>query len=92
MEDVSSLVLCDAAAFLLRHGSYDIAFLDPPYHKELIAPCLERLTDKMNADGVIICETARDEVLPPSVNGWSVTKEKNYGKTKLTYYRKDHDE
>lgn len=91
MEDVSSLVLCDAESFLLRGGTYDIAFLDPPYHKELIATCLERLTPKMREDGVIVCETATDEALPPQVNGWSVTKEKCYGKTKLTYYRKDND-
>lgn len=91
MEDVSSLVLCDAEAFLSRGGTYDIAFLDPPYHQELITACLERLTAKMNDDGVIVCETARDEALPPQVNGWSVVKEKSYGKTKLTYYRKDND-
>ena len=92
MEDVSSLVFSDAVSFLSRKGTYDIAFLDPPYHQGLIAECLDRLVLKMNEEGVIICETAKNEQLPESVNGWSVSREKTYGKTKLTYYRKDNNE
>ena len=88
MQDVSSLVFSDAVSFLSRRDTFDIAFLDPPYNKGLIQQCLEKLTEKMNADGVIICETARDETLPDSVNGWNISREKNYGKSKLTYYRK----
>ena len=90
MEDVSSLVFSDASAFLSRKGGWDIALLDPPYNKGLIYDCLEKLTQKMNDDGVIICETARGEELCGSVNGWTVSKEKNYGKSKLTYYRKEN--
>lgn len=89
MQDVSSIVLCDAVSFLSRNGSFDIALLDPPYNKGLIDECLERLTLKMNNDGVIICETAKNEQLIQSINGWSIHKEKRYGKSKLTYYRKD---
>ncbi len=88
MEDVSSLVFSDAESFLSRRGAYDIAFLDPPYNKGLIESCLAKLTLKMNEDGVIICETARDEMLPEAVNGWEVSRSRNYGKSKLTYYRK----
>ncbi|MBQ7740715.1 MAG: 16S rRNA (guanine(966)-N(2))-methyltransferase RsmD [Eubacterium sp.] len=89
MQDVSSLVLCDAVSFLSRNGSYDIALLDPPYNKGLIIDCLSKLTPKMNEGGVIICETARKEELPERVNDWTIAKQKNYGKSKLTYYRKD---
>lgn len=88
MEDVSSLVFCDAVSFLSRRDTFDIAFLDPPYNKGLILECLEKLIEKMNEDGVIICETDKGEALPDSVNGWAVSRQKNYGKTKLTYYRK----
>ena len=79
MEDVSSLVFSDAVSFLSRRDTFDIAFLDPPYNKGLIGECLNKLTLKMNDGGVIICETSKDETLPESVN---------YGKSKLTYYRK----
>ncbi|MCR5207702.1 MAG: 16S rRNA (guanine(966)-N(2))-methyltransferase RsmD [Eubacterium sp.] len=87
-EDVSSVVFSDALAFLSRNGGYDIALLDPPYNKGLIAECLEKLVTKMKDEGVIICETAKNEALPETVGEWSVSKEKAYGKTKLTYYRK----
>ena len=88
MEDVSSLVFCDAVSFLSRRDTFDIAFLDPPYNKGLIEQCLDKLTLKINDGGVIICETSKEEKLPETVNGWLISREKNYGKSKLTYYRK----
>lgn len=91
MENVSRLVFMDAVSFLSQKDSFDIAFLDPPYNKGLILECLEKLTMFMNADGVIICESAKGEELPEQVNGWVVSKEKKYGKSKLTYYRRGND-
>ena len=91
-EDVSSVVFSDANAFLSRRGNFDIAFLDPPYNEGLIDECLKKLTEKMNDDGVIICETAKKEELPKEVNGWSAVRERAYGKSKLTYYRKEKQE
>lgn len=87
-EDVSSVVFADAVSFLSRNGGYDIALLDPPYSKGLITDCLERLVTKMNDGGVIICETARTDELPEAVGEWKISKAKNYGKSRLTYYRK----
>ena len=69
-------------------GRVDIAFVDPPYHKDLILKSLPKLTGMMSDDGVIVCESARDEELPESVNGWIISRQKNYGKTKVSYYRK----
>ncbi len=88
MEKESTLIFSDAKSFLARKNTFDIAFVDPPYWQKLIDVCLPSLTDVMHDDGVIICESAKDELLPESVNGWSVSREKKYGKTKLTYYRK----
>lgn len=89
-ENASDIVFSDASSFLLRKNNFDIAFLDPPYNKGLIKECLERLTALMSDDGVIICESAKGEEFPSGINGWSIAKEKNYGKSKLTYYRKDN--
>lgn len=89
MENDAKLVFADAESFLSKKDNFDIAFLDPPYHQGLIERCLPKLVPMMSADGVIVCESARDEALPQEVDGWSVSREKNYGKTKLTYYRKD---
>lgn len=91
MENCSRLVFSDAVSFLQKKDNFDIAFVDPPYNAGLIEQIMPKLTRLMSDDGVIICESAKDETLVPSVNGWSVSKEKRYGKTKLTYYRKDNE-
>lgn len=91
MQDKSNIVLSDAKAFLCRKERFDVAFVDPPYDKGLTTACLPLLTECMDDDGVIVCETSNKEELPESVNGWSVTRAKKYGKAKLTYYRKDSE-
>ena len=85
--DKATLVFSEAKSFLMKKDNFDIAFLDPPYHKGMITDCLPMLTALMSEDGVIICETANDEELLQEVNGWLISKQKKYGKTKLTYYR-----
>lgn len=91
MQDMSNLVFADAKAFLSRKDNFDIAFVDPPYGKGLAQECLPLLVNHMASDGIIICETARDESLDEYVADWFAYKTKNYGKSKLTYYRKDND-
>lgn len=90
MQERSQLVFADAVSFLSRNGRFDIAFLDPPYNKGLILSCLNSLILRMADGGVIICETAKNEKLPETVGDWSVQRVKTYGKSKLTYYRKDN--
>lgn len=91
MQDSSLLVMSDAVSFLSRENSFDIAFVDPPYHKGLIDDCLLKLTKRMNGGGVIICESARDEDLPESAGDWKISRQKNYGKSKLTFYREEKE-
>ena len=86
--DKANLVFSEAKSFLMKKDNFDIAFLDPPYHQNLVVDCLPSLTNLMSEDGVIICETAKDEELPQEVNSWQISKQKKYGKTLLTYYRK----
>lgn len=88
IKDKATLVFSEAKSFLMKKENFDIAFLDPPYHKNLVNDSLPMLTNIMSDDGVIICETAKDEALPEEVNSWQISKQKKYGKTKLTYYRK----
>lgn len=90
MEGCSKLVFSDALSFLMKKDNFDIAFLDPPYSAGLIEQVMPKLTRIMSSDGVIICETSKDKELPSAVGDWSVSKVKKYGKTKLTYYRKDN--
>ena len=90
-ENNSQTVFCDAIGFLSRKGVYDIAFLDPPYHKGLVIAALPKLAPLMSEDGIIACETARDEELPEEFGDFKTYRSRNYGKVKITLYRKDSD-
>ncbi|MBR3148719.1 MAG: 16S rRNA (guanine(966)-N(2))-methyltransferase RsmD [Eubacterium sp.] len=87
--ECSNLVFADAQSFLQRSGSYDIAFLDPPYSEGLYQKCLDLLSAHMSDDGVIICESKAVEPMPDSAGDFKKSRERKYGKSKLTYYRKD---
>lgn len=89
LEDKAKFVLSDAESFLISADHFDIAFLDPPYGQGLIEKCLPRLFPKMCADGIVICETSRQEDLPETIDGWYAGRVRNYGKTKLTLYRRE---
>lgn len=90
-EGRARLFRMDAFAYLSRdqETSFDIIFLDPPYRQGLVekalaalaSPC--RLTDR----GVIIAETARDEVLE-RVSCFEVRKTAEYGDTKIWYLQR----
>lgn len=73
----------------LSHDKFDIALLDPPYNKKIIDGVLPSVAEKMTDYGVIICESAFDEVLPESAGDFSIHREYKYGKIKLTVYRKN---
>ncbi len=90
LDDKADFVLSDAKSFLLRKNDFDIAFLDPPYNMGLAEECLSKLIPMMSEDGIIVCETSRGETLPDKVSGWYADRVRNYGKTKLTLYRKEY--
>ncbi|MBE6801879.1 MAG: 16S rRNA (guanine(966)-N(2))-methyltransferase RsmD [Ruminococcaceae bacterium] len=66
---------------------YDIAFLDPPYRAGLMEDAIERVRLHIADAGIIVCETAADEVLPEDIEGFT-SKRYKYGKIALTVYRK----
>ena len=89
LADRAKILQTDAVSFLMRNNSFDIVFLDPPYHMGLVEKCLSLVLPKMTDSGIVVCETAADETLPECVEGWSAQRSRRYGKTKLTLYRKD---
>ncbi|MBR6479926.1 MAG: 16S rRNA (guanine(966)-N(2))-methyltransferase RsmD [Clostridia bacterium] len=84
----------DSLGFLkLTKDVFDIAILDPPYGQGLITEALGYLPDVMSENGIIICETAKEETLPDAVSRFSKHKEYRYGKIKITVYRnKENDD
>lgn len=87
--DKANIIFADAESFLRRKENFDIAFLDPPYKMGLVEKCLPMLLKLMSADGLVICETSSDEILPEAVNGWYADRNRRYGKTRLTLYRRE---
>lgn len=88
-EDRTSLIRSDYAMFLSRcTDSFDIAFLDPPYHADIMNKALSSVCERMSDYGIIICEHPNDTSLPETISGFSVSRILRYGKINVTIYRK----
>jgi 16S rRNA (guanine(966)-N(2))-methyltransferase RsmD len=75
-------------AFLrMVQDNFDIAFLDPPYEKGIIAKALPLLIPKMSNDSVIVCEHEKRLCLPEQVDGFYIDKVCEYGSMSITIYR-----
>lgn len=89
----SAVKQADSLAYLRTTGeTFDLAFLDPPYHKQLVTTALPLLAPHMSPYGVAVCETALDEELPESAGQLKRYREYRYGKVKLTVYKVPEEE
>ena len=72
----------------------DVFFLDPPYGKEIVPDCLERIEtlDLLNGDGIIIAEHEKHDELPEKVGRFCLYRSRRYGKTMVTIYRVREEE
>lgn len=85
---ISKTVLSNSLEYLDRTSEiFDIAFLDPPYRAGIMEEAVERVRLHMADGGIIVCETAAEEVLPENIEGFT-SKRYKYGKIALTVYRK----
>ena len=78
----------DAAAFLRRGERYDLILVDPPYDYGKLDSLLEKITvfDILNKNGIMVCETGVDVVLPELMPPYVKGREYRYGKVKITLY------
>lgn len=62
-----------------HHAHFDVVFIDPPYHKNLIGPALQSIKDGgwISPGAAIIIETAQDET--PDLKDWIVNDHRVYG-------------
>jgi len=77
--------------YLERGGKFDIIFLDPPYDTTLLDKCLEIVqnVDILTDGGIIVCESRREKVLPELKAPFARIIDRNYGKIKITVYKKE---
>lgn len=69
-------------------GTFDLAFLDPPYRTGLLEQALPLTAAKMNPGGTILCEHPSDEGLPDCAGGFCRGRSYRYGKILVTLYRR----
>ncbi len=93
LQSSSTVVAMEAKSFLAGcKDTFDIAFLDPPYESGILDEILPILCQKMSDNGVIICETQRNEELPDKIGDFVCKKPHRYGKAKITLYRREETE
>ncbi|MEQ2443403.1 16S rRNA (guanine(966)-N(2))-methyltransferase RsmD [Pseudoflavonifractor intestinihominis] len=81
----------DSMAFLTScREKFDLVFLDPPYASGLLDKALEAISkiDIMSENGIIVCESAAEQVLPALSAPYEKGREYRYGKIKVTLYRR----
>lgn len=86
--ELASVHTRDAIRFLEGDETYDIVFLDPPYDMPLADRALSGIIefDKLNIDGIIICETKASRASPAVSPPYLIQKEYIYGGVKITRY------
>lgn len=74
----------------LKEESFDIIYVDPPYHKEMGIDAINRISEKniLKDDGVIILETDTNEFVPDEIGRYEKFNYKRYGRNILSLFRR----
>jgi 16S rRNA (guanine966-N2)-methyltransferase len=84
----SRVALMQAKDFLQNTKDvFDIALLDPPYNKGIIANVLPLLVKKMSNNGIIVCEHQVGELLPEAVDNFKLKRQYKYGRINISIYK-----
>ena len=92
-EECSELFRIDAKravkALLKRDIELKYVFLDPPYHLKEYYDLVQILVehDKIQKDGIILCEHAKEVELPHNFNEFTLQRQEIYGGTIISVYR-----
>ena len=81
----------DSLSFLTScREKFGLIFLDPPYAADLLEKSLLKIAeiDIVAENGIIVCESAADRLLPQLPEPYEMGREYRYGKIKLTLYHR----
>ena len=75
---------------MLDERKFDLIFLDPPYKTPLVGKALAKIIeiDKLNPNGIIICEIKADDVAPTVAPPYFLKKEYKYGSVKIARFER----
>jgi len=88
LSDRASIYARDALRFIESEEKYDLIFIDPPYDSKLAEVAVSKITefDKLNINGIMICETKVDTSMPEVTLPYVLQKEYKYGGVKVYKY------
>ena len=92
LQEDARVIRSDYLDYLSRcREQYDIIFLDPPYAEVFLEKSLNRITeiDILHSGGIIVAERPLGKELPWDYPGYTRSRDYQYGKILLTFYRKD---
>ena len=86
--DKSSVYARDAFRFLEGKEKFDLIFMDPPFNSPLAAKALAHIIkfDKLNPNGIIVCEIKTDSATPDVSPPYALDKEYIYGSVKIARF------
>ena len=92
-EKQAEILRSDAQSAVARLGKFDVILLDPPYYTDLLNTVLSKIIefDILKVNGIILCESRAEAVLPEVTAPYKVRKEYKYGKIKLTLFTREDD-
>jgi len=87
----SSIRACDALAALETDEKFDLIFIDPPYSSQLAGKALTKVAkfDKLDINGILICEFGVGSQLPMLPMPYVLKKEYKYGGVKIAKYTRE---
>ena len=89
LSERATVLTADYAAVLSgTREKFDLIFLDPPYETKLLERALEMISqfDILRENGIIVCESPSDKILPELSSPYAKHREYRYGKIKVTLY------
>ena len=72
---------------------FDLIFLDPPYAKGYVSKTLgqKNFSALLSENGIIVAEHAASEILPFSLNGLDIFRQKKYSRTLISFLTRTQD-
>jgi 16S rRNA (guanine966-N2)-methyltransferase len=72
-----------------RNLAFDIVFMDPPYHSDLLAPTLRNLHDSgcLKIGSIVVIEHALEDNLPMLDEPYKCHDQRRYGKTLVSFLK-----
>ena len=89
--ETASVFTRDALRFLEGGERFDLIFVDAPYDTPLAGGAVARIIefDKLNINGIIVCEMRADAVSPAVSPPYVLQKEYKYGGVKIIVFSRE---